>query len=106
MSPQFPWRFHILNLVLLVLLWGSLVWHLVLCGKLRQRHAHPAIWAFLFVLPSVLGGTAVFYQSLPQVRAGALLRLADLAPLPPSAMSLCVSSWASPFSGEDFLCFS
>jgi hypothetical protein len=92
-------------MVLGFLLWASLLWHLVLYRRLRQRLANPVIWALLFVLPGVLGGMVVLYQSLPQVRAGVLLRLADLAPLPKSATAIHVYSWSSPFSGEDFLCF-
>jgi hypothetical protein len=87
------------------LLWGSFLWHLVLYHKLRQKLANPLIWALLFVLPATLGGTAVLYQSSPTVHVRALLRLADLAPMPESATLIRVYSWSSPFSGEDFLCF-
>lgn len=137
--PGFPWRWHALNIILLVLLclvapyvmrkqagggrladtmadigtfmtvgsflWVSLFYHLILHSALRRRLRHQLVWAILFVLPGVLVGTPVLYISLPQVRASALLRLADLAPLPESATAIRVYSWSSPFSGEDFLCF-
>ena len=136
---QFPWRFHVLNILILVvlcvlgphvmairagaerlpdmmedigifmrltyLLWGSLLWHLALYFSLRRRIAHPLIWAILFVLPGIWGGTKVFYRSLPNVRASALLAYAGLAPLPESATGIRIYTWSSPFSGEDFLRF-
>jgi hypothetical protein len=141
--PGFPWRWHALNIILLVLLcfvaphimrkqagagasagpladmeaavglfmtlgfflWVSLIYHLILHSARGRRFRRPLTRAVLFVLPGVLVGTLAFYESLPQVRAGALLRLADLAPLPESATAIRVYSWASPFSGEDFLRF-
>jgi hypothetical protein len=139
MTPDFPWRLHALNVVVLLascgvgpfflnlrsaggrwpdlmanagtfivcglLLWASLLWHLFLYRKLWRRLASPLIWALLFVVPGVLGGTVVLHASLPHVRACALLRLAGLAPLPASATAIRVYSWSSPFSGEDFLRF-
>jgi hypothetical protein len=141
--PSFPWRWHALNIVLLVLLcfvapyimqkqtgagasagrladmeaaaglfmtlafflWVSLIYHLILRSASRRKLRHPLTEAILLVLPGILVGTTAFYKSLPHVRAGALLRLADLAPLPESTTAIRVYSWSSPFSGEDFLRF-
>jgi hypothetical protein len=137
--PGFPWRFHALNIVVLVVLcfvapyvmrraagagglpdmmtdigifmtlgfylWASLVYHLLLHSTLRRRLANRLIWAVLFILPGVVVGGKVSYDLSPKLQARALLRLAELAPLPPSATGIKVYTWSSPFSGEDFLCF-
>jgi hypothetical protein len=86
-------------------LWGSLFYHFILHNLLRRRIVRPAIWAALFLLPAVILGGPVFYISLPKVDARSLLSMAELAPLPKSATGVRTYSWASPFSGEDFVCF-
>lgn len=86
-------------------LWVSLAWHVLVYRKFRRRIVNPLLWGLLFVLPALLGGTAVLYGSLPQVRAAGLLWQADLAPLPPSATVVRVYSWSFLFAGEDLLCF-
>ncbi len=87
------------------LLWGSLAYHLVLYFSFQRKVTHPLIWAALFLLPGLLGGSLLFHNSLPRVRVGALLVMAELAPLPESATGIRFYSWSSPFSGEDFLRF-
>jgi hypothetical protein len=91
--------------ILGLLLWGSLLWHLVLYNTLKRRLVNPLLWAILFVLPGVLGGAKVFHDSLPRVRVRALLAFAKLAALPESARGIKICTWSSPFSGEDFLRF-
>ena len=88
-----------------LLLWTSLVWHLVLRGWLKFRIAHPLIWTVLFLLPGLLVGGVFFCYSLPANNVRALLKRAQLAPLPESATGVRIYRWSSPFSGEDFLRF-
>ncbi len=88
-----------------LLLWGSLLYHLVLHYTLGRRVTNPLIWAVLFVLPGAVGGAKVFYDSSPRVRVRALLAYAELAPLPEFATGIRFYTWSMPFSGEDFLRF-
>ncbi len=92
-------------LILGLLLWGSLAYHLALYHLLRRKVASRLVWAALFMLPGVLGGGTVFYESRPSLRVRALLEFAELAPLPESATGVRIYSWSSPFSGEDYLRF-
>jgi hypothetical protein len=89
----------------IMLSWASLLYHLVVHSLLRRRVTSSLAWTILFVLPALVAGGFVSYTSLPRVEAAALLRFAELAPLPRSASGVKAYSWSGVFSGEDYLCF-
>ena len=101
--------------------WGLLAGGLLLCQALLHRFLkgrirRAAIWAVLFLLPTVILSGMTLYSALrlrpialhelqPAVRAAKILDNARLASLPDSAADIRVHEWSSPFSGEDFLRF-
>lgn len=83
----------------------SLACHAKAFNRLQGRVANPRLWGLLFLLPGLLAGGLVFHADSPRSRVQALLKYAELAPLPRSATGLKYYSWSSPFSGEDFVQF-
>ena len=100
-----PFKASIAIIQTAILMVISLVFQLTLYGCLRHITGRRLVYAVLFLLPGTMLGGNFFYWSLPRMKAQAILKDVELAPLPKSASGIKVFSWSTGFSGCMFLRF-